>query len=85
MADSKKIVDVTGDGGIMKEILEEGTGDFAQPGDDIKGDACQTSQSACLPACLSAPSDIVLRVVLRRVTWMLCSSLHWHFVEWQEV
>lgn len=55
MADSKKIVDVTGDGGIMKEILEEGTGDFAQPGDDIKGAACQTSQYKLqLAACVSA-------------------------------
>ena len=51
MADSKKIVDVTGDGGIMKEILEEGTGDFAQPGDDIKGASCQLCLPVCLPVC----------------------------------
>lgn len=29
-------VDVTGDGGVMKEVTKEGAGEFPQPGDEIR-------------------------------------------------
>jgi hypothetical protein len=36
----KKAIDVSGDGGVLKEIYQEGTGEVPPVGDEVRGAFC---------------------------------------------
>jgi hypothetical protein len=78
-------IDLSGDGGVLKTIIVEGTGTDTPPsGSDVTGTSINSSPNAIVPAAsCGAPIMPFSNLIQFHIT--ICSSLHGHAAGWKEV